>query len=103
MAERLDRWIESRGQIVPKSPDEEIAAEGRRLAAPLRALMTHMTPENSDRILQVAETAFKLKPEGFRAFAKELGVTVTGAKPAMKKQLKDLVSGLAVTHVQTQF
>ena len=35
MAEQLERWIESRGQFAPKSPDEEIAAEGRRQAAPL--------------------------------------------------------------------
>ena len=61
-----------------------------------------MTPENSDGICSGGDSV-QAEPEGFRAFAKELGVTVTGTKPAMKKQLKDFVSGLAVTHVQTQF
>ncbi len=66
--------------------------------------MQSVTPENADRILQAVEAANKvLKVEGFQAFAAELGITVNGTKPTMKKQVKDFVSKLSVSHVQTQF
>jgi hypothetical protein len=60
----------------------------------------------ADEIIARAEEAKKdkvLGADGFKEFARLLGIPVGGTKPKMLKQFKDAINRMAVTHRQTQF
>lgn len=104
MLHDLRQWLDSRGRIVPVSAKEQDIADGKTRAMPLRDLIQSITPERAGEILAATDAAYKaLKLDGFRAFGETLGITVTGTKAAMQKQIKDSVRKLSVSHVQTRF
>ncbi len=104
IVDAICEWIESSGRVVPPSARDRELVAAREAALEIKVLMDRVTTDNVDRILTVADKAYKdLKKDGFEEFAKHLGVSVDGTKAIMKKQFKDFVSRLSVTHLQTQF
>ena len=59
--------------------------------------LAQLTPRETDVLRRAARGRTNSQ------VAAELGITVHGSKPTMKKQFRDFINGLAVTYVQTQF
>ena len=98
----LRQWLESGGTVKPLGA-AAIAEANREFAGELPDLMKQVDASVASQVIERAEAAAKLKKDVFAAFAKLLGLTVSGSKPQMMKQLKDFVNRLAVSHGQTRF
>jgi hypothetical protein len=106
MLEDLTAWLESGGRIVPPTAKDKSMQKAKEYANGILDRMRSIDSHAVDAIFAKAEQASKdrgLDADGFREFARLLGVTVDGTKPKMLKQLKDTVNRMAVTHGQTQF
>jgi GNAT superfamily N-acetyltransferase len=72
--------------------------------AVLAPLLFQMTSENYNRVAKSVDLAFaSLNSADVQKWAKTLGFTLNGSKKVMRKQIDDLVSGLAVSWTQTRF
>ena len=104
MLSAMRRWIESGGEIKPKTAAEKEADAALEYSQLIKDEVSNVTTNNVDSILEVVDGAYKaLKVKGFEAFGKQIGITLDGTKAKMKKQAVDFIKSLAVSHTQTQF
>jgi hypothetical protein len=100
----LEEFVRSLGTVRPLSSNEKLQAAAKRYADNIVPLMADVDSSSVKTIIERIDAASKAlaKPE-FAEFARQLGITVNGAKPQMAKQIKDVVQRMAVTHDQTKF
>jgi DNA-binding ferritin-like protein len=106
MVADLRAWLESGGRIAPLTAKDKAMQRAKEYADALAERMRSVDGRAAEDIIAMAEEAGKDKAlgvEGFKEFARLLGVTVSGTKPKMLKQFKDVINQMAVTHGQTQF
>jgi hypothetical protein len=99
-------WLESGGRIAPLTAKDKAMQKAKEYAQGFTERMRTLDVQTADEIIARAEDAGKdkvLGVDGFKEFARLLGVTVDGTKPKMLKQFKEVISQMAVTHGQTQF
>lgn len=97
-------WIESNGEIKPKTAQEIDEEAAREFSSQVKMSMDRVTAENINQIVSLTEEAAKkLSTSGFKEFARQLNITVNGSKAGMKKQVINFAKSLAVSHAQTQF
>jgi hypothetical protein len=106
MLEDLRIWLVSGGQVAPMTAKDKAMQKAKEYAAGLADRMRALDAQAADEIIAKAERATKdkgLDADGFKEFARLLGVSVDGTKAKMLKQFKDTINRMAVTHGQTQF
>jgi hypothetical protein len=106
MVEDFRVWLESGGRTAPLTAKDKAIQKATEYAHGLADRMRNLDVQTADEIIAKAEAASKdkiLGADGFREFARLLGVTVDGTKPKMLKQFKEVIGQMAVTYGQTQF
>jgi hypothetical protein len=106
MVEDFRVWLESGGRVAPLTTKDKAMQKAREYTHGLVERMRSLDVQTADEIIARAEQASKdkiLGADGFKEFARLLGVTVDGTKPKMLKQFKEVIGQMAVTHGQTQF
>lgn len=106
MVEDFRVWLESGGRIAPLTKKDKVLRKAREYARDYTERMRSLDARTADEIVARAEQANRDKElggDGFKEFARLLGVTVDGTKPKMLKQFTDAVNRMAVSHGQTQF
>jgi hypothetical protein len=99
-------WLESGGRVRPMTAEERTQQKAKEYAAGFEGRMGALDAQAADEVIRRAEAALADKEvgtKGFPAFAKLLGISVSGTKAKMLQQFKDSVNRLAVSHGQTQF
>jgi hypothetical protein len=106
MVQDLRRWAESRGQVVPVTAADRALQKAREYAGDLPERMRNIDSHVADEAIRRAQAAYadkQLGKDGFEAFARLLGITVSGTKASMLKQVKDFVNRAAVIQDRTRF
>lgn len=102
--EAIRKWLDSRGEVKPKSAKERAYEKAEQYVGNLPEKMRVIDNQTADEILTGINSIYKeLNKDEFQAFAKILGVSVSGTKQNMKKQLDNYVTRAAISHTQTQF
>jgi formate dehydrogenase maturation protein FdhE len=102
----IERWLTSGGLEKPLSKEERLAEFVQPYVLRAQPLLKQVDPDKADALLKVVDEAYKdkqLGKDGLEQFAKGLDITVSGTKATMKKQLRDTINKLSVSHVQTRF
>jgi hypothetical protein len=106
MVEDFRVWLESGGRVAPLTAKDKAIQKAKEYAQGLAERMRAVDGQAADEIIARAEEASRdkvLGADGFKEFARLVGVTVDGTKPKMLKQFRDVINQMAVTHGQTQF
>ncbi len=102
--EAVKKWLSSKGEIKPKSAKEQANEKAIQIVGNLQEKMRGIDNLTADEILNRINSIYnELNKDEFQAFAKILGVSVSGTKQNMKKQLENYVNRAAISHTQTQF
>ena len=102
----LAEFVESGGAKRPLSRSEIAEQAAKSYVDEARDLLDRAGDGATDRLLAIVDRAGgdkSLGKDGFAAFAKGLGLSVSGSKTKMRKDLQQFVERLSVTKHQTGF